>query len=106
MNVSYIYLCMHGLPRITSFSFLSMGNYLAAPDKKKHEPADGQGGSVAYGACGMQGWRNTMEDAHLALINISGSTDESNGSPSNRPSYSLFAVFDGHGGISSVKNRR
>ena len=36
-------------------------------------------------AMGMQGWRRTMEDSHIAH------TDLDNG-------VSLFGVFDGHGG--------
>ena len=35
---------------------------------------------------GMQGWRRTMEDSHIAHINL-----EPGGN-------SLFGVFDGHGG--------
>ena len=34
----------------------------------------------------MQGWRNTMEDSHIAGITL-----ENN--------VSVFGVFDGHGGI-------
>ena len=37
---------------------------------------------------GMQGWRRTMEDSHIAH------TDLDNG-------VSLFGVFDGHGGKST-----
>lgn len=33
----------------------------------------------------MQGWRNTMEDAHIASIDLGQDT-------------SVFGVFDGHGG--------
>lgn len=33
----------------------------------------------------MQGWRNTMEDSHIANLKL---TDD----------VSLFGVFDGHGG--------
>ena len=40
---------------------------------------------VRYTAMGMQGWRRTMEDSHIAH------TDLDNG-------VSLFGVFDGHGG--------
>jgi protein phosphatase 1G len=36
----------------------------------------------------MQGWRHSMEDAHICNINF----DSNNGA-------SLFAVFDGHGGV-------
>lgn len=37
-------------------------------------------------AMGMQGWRKTMEDAHIADTESLGE------------GRSLFAVFDGHGG--------
>lgn len=34
---------------------------------------------------GMQGWRRTMEDAHIANLDIG-------------DGISIFGVFDGHGG--------
>lgn len=42
----------------------------------------------------MQGWRRTMEDAHIANLDIG-------------DGVSIFGVFDGHGGthISSKFNR-
>lgn len=40
-----------------------------------------------FGACGMQGWRRGMEDAHLAVPDLLGDGR-----------MSLFGVFDGHGG--------
>ena len=43
---------------------------------------------VWWGACAMQGWRETQEDAHICeMVNL---LDGSNAM--------LFAVFDGHGG--------
>ena len=39
------------------------------------------------GSTAMQGWRRTMEDSHIHLLNF---CDE--------PNVSYFAVFDGHGG--------
>jgi serine/threonine protein phosphatase PrpC len=39
------------------------------------------------GVASMQGWRRTMEDSHLAEMNIKG-----------LQAHRLFAVFDGHGG--------
>lgn len=33
----------------------------------------------------MQGWRNTMEDAHIADLDIA-------------PGTAFFGVYDGHGG--------
>jgi serine/threonine protein phosphatase PrpC len=64
-----------------------MGNYLSEPDKKKHGRKDGRSDLLEYGACGMQGWRQHMEDAHLCITDFNGRSDEA-----------LFAVFDGHGG--------
>ena len=40
---------------------------------------------VRFGACGMQGWRNTMEDSHIAATGLDNNV-------------SVFGVFDGHGG--------
>lgn len=40
---------------------------------------------MRYGATGMQGWRNTMEDSHIAELDLG------NG-------VSFFGVYDGHGG--------
>lgn len=39
----------------------------------------------------MQGWRNTMEDAHIAELDLG------NG-------VSFFGVYDGHGGKSKIFN--
>ncbi|KAG2431539.1 hypothetical protein HXX76_009553 [Chlamydomonas incerta] len=40
----------------------------------------------------MQGWRRTMEDAHLAEVNVA-----------NDPNVAMFGVFDGHGGAEVAK---
>lgn len=40
---------------------------------------------MRYGATGMQGWRNTMEDSHIASLDLG------NG-------VAFFGVYDGHGG--------
>ena len=61
-----------------------MGPYLSAPITTKASE-EGSNGRLSYGATQMQGWRNTMEDAHVANLAIDDST-------------SLFGVFDGHGG--------
>lgn len=42
----------------------------------------------------MQGWRKTMEDAHISSLNIA-KTDAS-------VPVSIFGVFDGHGGNNSL----
>jgi hypothetical protein len=44
-----------------------------------------------YAASSMQGWRLSMEDAHIINENIDGQNT------------GLFAVFDGHGGIEIAK---
>lgn len=81
-----------------------MGPYLTVPRREK-ESEDGENTKVGifrpnfyklksnhgqlfqmkYGATGMQGWRNTMEDSHIAQL------DMGNG-------VSFFGVYDGHGG--------
>ena len=63
-----------------------MGVYLSSPDVKK-DSCDGQSpdGLIRYGSSCMQGWRMSMEDAHI--------TD-----PEYGKEESLFGVFDGHGG--------
>ena len=38
----------------------------------------------------MQGWRRTMEDSHIAQMNLTGNV-------------SVFGVFDGHGGKKVTK---
>lgn len=63
-----------------------MGALLSLPVTKKDV---NEGGNEAYGysASSMQGWRNSMEDAHVAQIGLQGD-----------PDAALFAVFDGHCG--------
>lgn len=66
-----------------------MGMFLTKPSTTKHSD---QGGDfekygVRFGVSGMQGWRVSMEDAHLALPKLE-----------KHPDLSLFGVFDGHGG--------
>lgn len=61
-----------------------MGNYLSSPDTKKHS-VDGENAVLRFGTSAMQGWRVSMEDAHI-------------NDPHFAPNMSLFAIFDGHGG--------
>lgn len=69
-----------------------MGPYLTVPNKEKHVE-DGKNAKVTanftfqytFGACGMQGWRNTMEDSHIAAFEV-------------KEGVSFFGVYDGHGG--------
>lgn len=42
-----------------------MGPYLTTPKKDK-DSVDDENNKMRYGATGMQGWRNTMEDSHIS----------------------------------------
>ncbi|CAD8197826.1 unnamed protein product [Paramecium pentaurelia] len=61
-----------------------MGPYLSQPKRDK-ATTTGSGKSVIFAASEMQGWRNTMEDAHIHKPDIV-------------QDVSVFGVFDGHGG--------
>jgi protein phosphatase 1G len=67
-----------------------MGNVLQQPVTSKesgHGAAEAKG--VAWGHSCMQGWRVSMEDAHLAVPQLPGDGWQG---------ISLFGVMDGHGG--------
>mmetsp|Transcript_38536 Transcript_38536/g.46580 ORF Transcript_38536/g.46580 Transcript_38536/m.46580 type:complete len:351 (-) Transcript_38536:108-1160(-) len=66
-----------------------MGVYLSQPITAK-ESEDGSGRNCKYGLSSMQGWRRSMEDAHVAR-------------PDHHGEVSMFAVFDGHGGTEVSK---
>jgi protein phosphatase 1G len=68
-----------------------MGAYLSTPVTDK-EVFEGAGQSIAFGGGSMQGWRRTMEDAHIAEVGLSGD-----------PACAIFGVFDGHGGAEVAK---
>jgi hypothetical protein len=61
--------------------------YLQEPITTKN-PTDGTSPILDFGATEMQGWRKSMEDAHINLVNFD-----------DDPKSALFAVFDGHGGM-------
>ncbi|CAD8157051.1 unnamed protein product [Paramecium octaurelia] len=61
-----------------------MGPYLSQPNKNK-TTTSGDGKSIIFAASEMQGWRNTMEDAHIHVCDL-------------QQDLSIFGVFDGHGG--------
>lgn len=63
-----------------------MGAFLDTPKTDKHTEK-GFGNGLRYGVSSMQGWRMEMEDAHSAVVGLSGLDD-----------WSFFAVFDGHAG--------
>ena len=77
-----------------------MGNLLGAPvlDKDTHVGVTSSG--AEYGVSSMQGWRVHMEDAHITETLIY-AADVVNGKYHivDLPGHSLFAVFDGHGGL-------
>jgi hypothetical protein len=56
-------------------------------DQHRASAEFGHGAKLSYGMCGMQGWRRTMEDAHICAAKLH-----------DRDDMSLFGVFDGHGG--------
>lgn len=68
-----------------------MGAYLSSPITEK-ETFEGDGQTVRYGGSAMQGWRRTMEDAHLAETSMP-----------DDPNTAIFGVFDGHGGSEVAK---
>ncbi|XP_037947246.1 probable protein phosphatase CG10417 [Teleopsis dalmanni] len=61
-----------------------MGAYLSQPKTDKISTDEGNQ-LLEVGASSMQGWRNSQEDAHNAILTFDKNT-------------SLFAVYDGHGG--------
>ena len=69
-----------------------MGAYLDTPVKDKN-PVSGSNDKFSWGACEMQGWRTSMEDAHIA---------KEVALPDGR-SAMVFGVFDGHGGKDVAK---
>lgn len=69
-----------------------MGGFLDAPIKDK-ETENGTNQHLSWGACAMQGWRSSMEDAHICE-----SVDV------GKDNYGMvFGVFDGHGGDEVAK---
>ncbi|CAE7577704.1 unnamed protein product [Symbiodinium natans] len=70
-----------------------MGGLLPKPITKK-ETEDGKSvtGRYAFGVSSMQGWRQAMEDAHMAVPDFDPERE-----------LGLFGVFDGHGGPAVAK---
>lgn len=68
-----------------------MGIYLSTPNRQKLvEEGRSADDRFRWLAAGMQGWRVQMEDAHIAVTNLS-------------KSIHVFGVFDGHGGKEVAK---
>lgn len=77
-----------------------MGNLLGAPvtDKDTHVGVTSSG--AEYGVSTMQGWRVHMEDAHITETLIyAAEVVDGKYNIIDLPGHSLFAVFDGHGGL-------
>jgi protein phosphatase 1G len=70
-----------------------MGNSaLLAQPKVEKETEGATNGTISWGACSMQGWRRSMEDAHAGVL------DMAVGSSAGQGGVHFFAVYDGHGG--------
>ncbi len=89
-----------------------MGNYISIYLKNPHtevEVEEGYDDSLNFCVGSMQvfdisilpmvilmkGWRKTMEDSHLACLDVNQYAEVTG----FKPRISLFGVFDGHGGI-------
>lgn len=83
-----------------------MGTYLSTPVTEKCEESgeslDCPDVPCAWGVVDMQGWRKTMEDAHVAVTDISLPSSSSSLPQDDRGKTTsdakVFGVFDGHGG--------
>lgn len=75
-----------------------MGQILGGGPHTAKESSNGrdQALGVCWGSSGMQGWRERMEDAHLAFPSLAAQVG-----PGARPGWegtAIFGVMDGHGG--------
>ncbi|KKA31232.1 hypothetical protein TD95_002726 [Thielaviopsis punctulata] len=71
-----------------------MGQTLSEPVVEKTSEK-GEDSKLLYGVSAMQGWRISMEDAHLAVLDLLAATKETS---TVNDQMSIFGVFDGHGG--------
>lgn len=77
-----------------------MGNLLGAPVTEKATHTGVTPSGLAYGVSSMQGWRVHMEDAHITESLLFAHDEQvEGGKVIDLPGHSLFAVFDGHGGL-------
>jgi len=70
--------------------------------------SDGLKGYVAWSASEMQGWRESMEDAHVTIASLRDAVTVSHMSETSTvdngwSNVGLFGVFDGHGGFQVAK---
>ena len=79
-----------------------MGTYLSTPVTDKNEEAgeslDCPSTPVAWGVVDMQGWRKSMEDAHIAQTDLKVPLHHFENEMSDEVDGKVFGVFDGHGG--------
>ncbi|KAK2065240.1 protein phosphatase 2C [Colletotrichum caudatum] len=72
-----------------------MGQTLSEPVVEKSS-AKGEDERLIYGVSAMQGWRISMEDAHITILDLlPPGSDEAK---KHESKLSFFGVFDGHGG--------
>mmetsp|Transcript_10434 Transcript_10434/g.14757 ORF Transcript_10434/g.14757 Transcript_10434/m.14757 type:complete len:520 (+) Transcript_10434:231-1790(+) len=78
-----------------------MGTYLSTPVLEKCEESgetlNCPGSPLAWGVVDMQGWRKTMEDAHVACLDVE-VPPHLDPKDDARQTAKVFGVFDGHGG--------
>eukprot|EP00927_Polykrikos_kofoidii_P022181 TRINITY_DN20756_c0_g1_i2.p1 TRINITY_DN20756_c0_g1~~TRINITY_DN20756_c0_g1_i2.p1 ORF type:complete len:377 (+),score=68.22 TRINITY_DN20756_c0_g1_i2:85-1215(+) len=82
-----------------------MGQFHAGGPITDKESGDGASKDMglSWGFSGMQGWRDGMEDAHIALASLGAGFDShgtSSGSIDGWADTAMFGVLDGHGGES------
>lgn len=82
-----------------------MGQILSNPviDKEHHQ---GNDTFTAFGLCSMQGWRMSMEDAHIVELNVweeNESKEMNEVTKTGVDHLAMYGVFDGHGGSAVAK---
>ncbi|CCE61182.1 hypothetical protein TPHA_0A00970 [Tetrapisispora phaffii CBS 4417] len=76
-----------------------MGQILSNPVTEKNEAQNGDV-LTSYGFSDMQGWRMSMEDSHIADLNILSKLGQS---PASKDHIAFYSIFDGHGGSNVSK---
>ncbi|KAL5612181.1 hypothetical protein BROUX41_000276 [Berkeleyomyces rouxiae] len=71
-----------------------MGQTLSEPVVEKTSEK-GEDSKLLYGVSAMQGWRISMEDSHINVLDLLAATKQTSTVDAQ---MSLFGVFDGHGG--------
>ncbi|KAL8426891.1 hypothetical protein Efla_002499 [Eimeria flavescens] len=89
-----------------------MGAFLATPKTEKHSEFGGSKDEMTseYGVSAMQGWRQTMEDAHVAIPSLKALVECTHAPPAAEcakafaelqamdiEDIGIYGVFDGHG---------